>query len=336
MKVLVTGGAGYIGSHTVVELMAHGHETIIADNFVNSSPEVLARLKQITGREVELHQIDLTNLDATTKLIAKLKPEATIHFAALKAVGESVAEPLRYYRNNLYCLLNVTQAIKAATLPTKHFVFSSSATVYGNPEHVPITENMPLSTTNPYGATKLIGEMILRDLAIADPSWQLTILRYFNPVGAHLSGLIGESPAGLPSNIMPYVSQVAVGKLKQLPVFGDDYDTPDGTGVRDYLHVVDLAKAHVKAVEANNDKPVVTYNLGTGQGYSVLELVKAFEEASRKTIPYQIVDRRPGDIGTCYADPTKANVELGWKATKTLKDMCEDAWRWQQKNPYGY
>jgi UDP-glucose 4-epimerase len=336
MKVLVTGGAGYIGSHTIVELLAHGHEPIIADNFSNSSPEVLKRLKRITGHDVPHHKIDLTDLAATTKLVNELKPDAVIHFAALKSVGESVQQPLHYYRNNLGCLLNVTQAMGTAKLSTKRLVFSSSATVYGNPSRVPISEDMSLSTTNPYGATKLMGEMILRDVAVADPSWRLTLLRYFNPVGADPSGLIGESPAGIPNNIMPYITQVAVGKLPQLQIFGDDYDTPDGTGVRDYLHVVDLAQAHVKAIEAASNEPVVTYNLGTGQGYSVLELIHAFEKASGKTIPYEVVARRPGDIATCYADPTKANRELGWTAQKRLDEMCRDAWRWQSQNPQGY
>ena len=336
MKVLVTGGAGYIGSHTVVELLTAGHEPIIADNFSNSSRVIIVRLKEITGRELPVHDIDLTDLKATSKLMTLVKPEAIIHFAALKSVGESVKMPLHYYRNNLLCLMNVTQAMDEAKLPTKRLVFSSSATVYGNPSRVPITENMPLSTTNPYGATKLMGEMILRDLAVADPSWRLTILRYFNPVGAHKSGLIGESPAGIPNNLMPYITQVAVGKLGKLQVFGNDYDTPDGTGVRDYLHVVDLAEAHVKSIETPSDETVTTYNLGTGHGYSVLELIHAFEQVTGKTIPYEIVARRPGDIATCYADPAKANQELAWSAQRDLVQMCRDAWHWQSRNPHGY
>jgi len=336
MNVLVTGGAGYIGSHTVVELVKAGMTPVIVDNFSNSNPAVLDRLEEITGQKIEYYDANASDLDEMRRVFAKAKPEAVIHFAAFKAVGESVKQPLKYYVNNLAALCAVLEVMQASDC--KQFVFSSSATVYGMPKRVPITEDFPLSAANPYGQTKLMSEQILRDLAVADPALRVSILRYFNPVGAHESGLIGEDPQGKPNNLMPYVAQVAIGRRKELEVFGDDYDTEDGTGVRDYLHVVDLARAHVQAIQRRleHDEPVVTYNLGTGRGYSVLEMVKAFEKASGRAIPYKIVERRPGDIATCYADPSLAEREIGWKAEKSLDDMCADTWRWQSKNPEGY
>ncbi len=335
MNVLVTGGAGYIGSHTVIELMAAGHQVVIVDNFCNSQPEVLNRLKQIVGHPIDSHELDVCDVAALRGVFKQYRFDAVVHFAGLKAVGESVAKPLDYYRNNLDSTLSLCQVMNE--FEVKRLVFSSSATVYGDPERVPITEDMPTHATNPYGQTKLMNEQILRDVVLAEPSWRVTLLRYFNPVGAHHSGLIGEDPSGTPNNLVPYIAQVAVGRLKEVQIFGDDYDTPDGTGVRDYLHVVDLAKAHVKALEHDPEAgKVATYNLGTGRGYSVLEMIAAFEQASGKKIAHQVVARRPGDIAVCYADATKAAQQLHWKAQKSLADMCADTWRWQSANPQGY
>lgn len=335
MSVLITGGAGYIGSHTVVELLQEDKEVIIVDNFSNSNPIVLDRIKEIVNKDFKFYEIDITDEKSLEIVFEENKIDSVIHFAAYKAVGESVAKPLEYYTNNIVNTLIVLNLMKRYNV--KNFVFSSSATVYGDPYTCPILEDFPLSTTNPYGATKLMIEDMLRDIVISDSSMNVAILRYFNPVGAHSSGLIGEDPNDIPNNLMPYVSQVAVGKLEQLSVFGDDYDTHDGTGVRDYIHVVDLAQGHVKALEKlETNCGLVTYNLGTGNGYSVLDMVKAFSQASGQDIPYKIVDRRPGDVAKCYADPRKANIELGWKAKYGIKEMCEDTWRWQSKNPYGY
>ncbi len=335
MKVLVTGGAGYIGSHTVVELIAGGHEVVIVDNFSNSSPLVLDRLKQITGETIPFHRADLRDPRALDEVFAAHRFDAVIHFAGLKAVGESVAQPLRYYRNNLESTLVLCEVMAARDV--KRLVFSSSATVYGSPKSLPITEEAPLQGTNPYGQTKLMIEQILRDLAASDPTWQISLLRYFNPVGAHSSGLIGEDPQGVPNNLVPFLAQVAVGRRRKLRVFGDSYGTPDGTGVRDYLHVTDLAKGHLKALQ-HLPRPGVAeaYNLGTGVGYSVLEVVAAFEKASQQPIPYKVVARRPGDIASCYADPSKAAQDLGWTAELGLDDMCRDTWRWQSQNPQGF
>lgn len=335
MKILVTGGAGYIGSHTVVELLKAGHEVVVVDNFSNSSPEALARLKKITGQDIVFYELDLLDRPALARVFGEHEFTAVIHFAGLKAVGESVEKPLKYYRNNLDSSLTLCEVM--AEHGVKQLVFSSSATVYGDPARLPITEDMPLSATNPYGQTKLMIEQILRDIALADETWQITLLRYFNPVGAHESGLIGEDPQGRPNNLMPVVAQVAVGRLEKLMVYGTDYDTPDGTAVRDYLHVVDLAQGHVKAIEhAPTTGKVATYNLGTGRGVSVLEVVAAFEKANGKKIAYELTGRRAGDIAACYADAGLAERELGWKAEKTLDEMCEDAWRWQKMNPLGY
>jgi UDP-glucose 4-epimerase len=335
MKVLVTGGAGYIGSHTAIELLAAGMEPVIADNFSNSRVEVLERLLQITGREVQCERVDLTDPMATERLMAKVRPDAVIHFAGLKAVGESVAKPEHYYYNNLLSTLNVAKLSRQ--YGSKSLVFSSSATVYGDPATVPVREDAPVSPTNPYGQTKAMSEQILHDLARAWEDQSMVVLRYFNPVGAHESGLIGEDPMGTPNNLVPYVAQVAVGRLPKLKIFGKDYPTPDGTGVRDYLHVVDLAKAHVRALEYAPGHPgVSTFNLGTGRGHSVLDVVRAFEKASGREVPYEVVERRPGDIGTCYADPSRAEEALGWTAVKSLDDMCADSWRWQSQNPRGY
>ena len=335
MSVLVTGGAGYIGSHTVIQLLEDNKEVVIVDNFSNSNPEVLDRIKTITNKDFKFYEIDTTDINALEVVFKENNIDSVIHFAAYKAVGESVAKPLDYYTNNLVNTLNVLNLMRKYNV--KKFVFSSSATVYGDPHTCPITEDFPLSTTNPYGATKLMVEDMLRDMAKADSSLNIAILRYFNPVGAHSSGLIGEDPSDIPNNLMPYVSQVAVGKLEQLSVFGNDYDTHDGTGVRDYIHVVDLADGHLKALDKlDTNCGLVTYNLGTGNGYSVLDMVKAFSEASGKDVNYKIVDRRPGDVAKCYADPKKANEELGWYAKFGLKEMCEDTWRWQSNNPNGY
>lgn len=335
MKVLVTGGAGYIGSHTVIQLLENNKNVIIVDNFSNSNPIVLDRIKEITNKDFKFYEIDTTNQEDLEIVFKENKIDSVIHFAAYKAVGESVAKPLEYYTNNIVNTLSVLNLMKKYDV--KKFVFSSSATVYGDPHTCPITEDFPLSTTNPYGSTKLIIEDILRDIAKVDTSFNIAILRYFNPVGAHSSGLLGEDPNDIPNNLMPYVSQVAVGKLKELSVFGNDYNTPDGTGVRDYIHVVDLANGHLKALDKlDTNCGLVTYNLGTGKGYSVLDMVNAFSEASGREVAYKVVDRRPGDIAMCYADPKKANEELGWKAKYGIKEMCEDAWRWQSNNPNGY
>ena len=335
MSVLVTGGAGYIGSHTVIQLLENNKNVVIVDNFSNSNPIVLDRIKQITNKDFKFYEIDTTNQEELEIVFKENKIDSVIHFAAYKAVGESVAKPLEYYTNNIVNTLSVLNLMKKYDV--KKFVFSSSATVYGDPHTCPITEDFPLSTTNPYGATKLMIEDMLRDISKADSTFNIAILRYFNPVGAHSSGLIGEDPNDIPNNLMPYVSQVAVGKLEQLSVFGNDYNTPDGTGVRDYIHVVDLANGHLKALDKlDTNCGLVTYNLGTGNGYSVLDMVKAFSEASGRNVAYKIVDRRPGDVAMCYADPTKANGELGWEAKYGIKEMCEDAWRWQSNNPNGY
>ncbi len=335
MRILVTGGAGYIGSHTCVELLQAGYDVVVVDNLSNSKEDALRRVEAIAGKRVEFHQVDLLDEAGLEAVFARSPVEAVVHFAGLKAVGESVAQPLRYYHNNVTGTLVLLEVMGAHGV--KDIVFSSSCTVYGEPAKVPITEDFPLSTTNPYGRTKLIIEDILRDLYAADPSWNAALLRYFNPVGAHPSGRIGEDPNGIPNNLVPYIAQVAVGRLSQLSVFGGDYPTPDGTGVRDYIHVVDLAIGHIKALEKLRQKPgVVAYNLGTGQGCSVLEVVAAFERASGRKIPYQTVARRPGDVALTYADPSKANRELGWQAARGLDEMCADVWRWQSNNPNGY
>lgn len=333
--ILVTGGAGYIGSHTVVELLESSYQVTIVDNLYNSKTEALDRIHTITGKKPKFILLDLVDKNATFELFESHSFDAVIHFAGLKAVGESVQMPLFYYQNNLISTLNLLEAMKKFFV--HEFVFSSSATVYGDPASVPITENFPLSATNPYGRTKLFIEEILRDWAKAEPEKKIAILRYFNPVGAHHSGLIGEDPNGIPNNLMPYISQVAVGKLKQLPVFGSDYPTHDGTGVRDYIHVVDLAKGHLKALEALHKlNGVHEINLGTGTGYSVLDVIEAFKKASGKEIPYKLTERRPGDVAACYADPKKAKELLGWEANYQIDDMCRDSWNWQSKNPTGY
>ncbi len=335
MRILVTGGAGYIGSHTCVELLNEGHEVIVLDNLYNASEIALERVKHITGKDLTFYEVDLLDKEKVNEVFEKEEIDAVIHFAALKAVGESVDKPLMYYENNITGTLNLCEVMQKHDV--KNIVFSSSATVYGSPDVVPITEDAPLSTTNPYGSTKLMMEQILQDLHVADPAWNVVILRYFNPIGAHESGLIGEDPKGIPNNLVPYITQVAVGKLKALSVFGDDYDTPDGTGVRDYIHVVDLAVGHVDALNRLNPNDGVSiYNLGTGKGYSVLEMVSAFSEVVGKEIPYIIKERRAGDIATVYAEPTKAKEEIGWVAKRDLKTMCEDSWRWQSNNPKGY
>ncbi|MDR3430140.1 UDP-glucose 4-epimerase GalE [Silvimonas sp.] len=335
MHVLLTGGAGYIGSHTYIELLAAGFTPVIFDNFCNAKPEVLNRLETITGKPVEWVNADIRDRKALDEAFNRWPIGAVIHFAGLKAVGESVQKPLAYYDNNVVGTVRLLEAMSAANV--KQLVFSSSATVYGDPHAVPINEDFPLSATNPYGRSKLMIEDMLRDLFRSDSSWHLALLRYFNPVGAHASGLIGEDPQGIPNNLMPFVAQVAVGKRDKLSVYGHDYPTPDGTGVRDYIHVVDLAKGHVKALQKlAQGSGTVTVNLGTGLGYSVLDMIKAFEVASGKSVPYQLVDRRPGDIAACYADPALARSELGWQAEKTLEDMCRDSWRWQSGNPNGF
>ena len=328
MRVLVTGGVGYIGSHTCVELLNSGHDVVVVDNLCNSKTSVLDRVKQITGRSVIFYDLDVRNKAALSAVFAEHKIDAAIHFAGLKSVGESVAKPLEYYDNNVYGTVVLAEVM--AEHEVYNLVFSSSATVYGDPASVPISEDFPLSATNPYGRSKLIVEEMLRDLPIANSKWHIALLRYFNPVGAHESGLIGEDPNGIPNNLMPYVAQVAAGKLAELSVFGGDYPTPDGTGVRDYIHVVDLAVGHVRALDAmSNQTGVATYNLGTGHGYSVLEMITAFEQASGKQVPYRIVGRRPGDIAACYANAELAERVLGWQATRDIKAMCEDSWRWQ-------
>ncbi len=335
MAVLVTGGAGYIGSHTCVELLNAGKEVVVIDNLCNSCEEALERVKKITGKELTFYQADLLDRKAVEEVFEKEEIESVIHFAGLKAVGESVQKPLEYYYNNITGTLVLCDVMRKYGV--KKLVFSSSATVYGSPKTVPIKEDFPLSVTNPYGRTKLMLEDIFRDFYVADPEWNIILLRYFNPIGAHKSGLIGEDPKGIPNNLTPYITQVAVGKLKEVGVFGNDYDTPDGTGVRDYIHVVDLAIGHVKALKKLEEEPKVrTYNLGTGQGYSVLDVIKAFSKACGKDIPYVIKPRRAGDIATCYADASLAEKELGWKAERKLDEMCEDSWRWQSQNPNGY
>ena len=335
MKILVTGGAGYIGSHTCVELLNEGHDVVVVDNLSNSSLESLRRVEKITDKKIKFYEVDILDKDKLNEVFLSETIDAVIHFAALKAVGESVEKPLDYYHNNITGTLNLCEVMSDNGV--KNIVFSSSATVYGDPEQVPIPETAPLSTTNPYGATKLMTEQILMDLQKADPNWNVVILRYFNPIGAHKSGLIGEDPNGIPNNLVPYITQVAVGKLEKLSVFGDDYDTKDGSGVRDYIHVVDLAQGHVSALQKLKPGDGVSiYNLGTGIGYSVLEMVKAFSDVVGKNIPYSIEERRPGDIATCYADAKKAKEELGWSAKRDLKEMCIDAWNWQVNNPDGY
>jgi len=335
MKILVTGGAGYIGSHTCVELLEAGYEVVIVDNFSNSKPEVLNRIKEITGKDFAFYELDVCDGEKLRRVFKENDIAAVIHFAGYKAVGESVAKPLMYYKNNLGSTFTLCELMSEFNV--KRLVFSSSATVYGMAEVMPIVESAPLSTTNPYGATKLMQEDIFRDLAFSDKTWSIALLRYFNPIGAHKSGKIGEDPSGIPNNLMPYISQVAIGKRECLSVFGDDYDTHDGTGVRDYIHVVDLAQGHVKAIEkVLSSEGIDAYNLGTGNGYSVLDMVKAFEKACGKKVNYKIVERRSGDVATCYSDPSYAKEKLGWQATRGLEEMCEDTWRWQKNNPNGY
>lgn len=337
MKVLVTGGAGYIGSHTCLELLAAGHVPVVVDNFSNSKPEALRRVGEIAGHSVAVHELDVRDRQALRRVFREEKPEAVIHFAGLKAVGESVAQPWRYYDNNLVSTLVLVDVMREAGCP--RLVFSSSATVYGIPDRVPLDESAPLVAINPYGRTKLMAEDMLRDLAQAEPAWRMALLRYFNPVGAHESGLIGEDPNGIPNNLMPFITQVAVGRLPRLRIFGGDYPTPDGTGVRDYIHVVDLAQGHVKALDwlaKTETAGARAINLGTGRGYSVLEVIQAFETASGQSIPYDIVARRPGDAASCYADPTLATSLLQWQAKRDIGEMCRDAWHWQAGNPKGY
>ncbi|RKD23147.1 UDP-glucose 4-epimerase GalE [Ammoniphilus oxalaticus] len=335
MAILVTGGAGYIGSHACVELLNEGYDIVVVDNFSNSKPTSLKRVEEITGKTFPFYEADLLDCAALDRIFQENEIEAVIHFAGLKAVGESVEKPLSYYHNNITGTLVLCEVMQAHGV--YNIVFSSSATVYGSPEKVPIKETAALQTTNPYGRTKLMIEEILRDLRVADERWSIALLRYFNPIGAHKSGKIGEDPSGLPNNLMPYITQVAIGKLAELKVFGNDYETVDGTGVRDYIHVVDLAKGHLKALQKTQlHSGVEAYNLGTGKGYSVLEVVAAFEEASKCKIPYAIDERRPGDIAACYADPQKAKEQLGWQAEMGIAEMCADSWRWQSQNPNGY
>ena len=336
MKILVTGGAGFIGSHTVVELQQADYEVVVLDNLSNSSEKSLERVEAITGKKVPFYKADILDREALEEIFSKEDIGAVIHFAGLKAVGESVQKPWEYYENNIAGTLTLVDVMRKHNV--KNIIFSSSATVYGNPAEIPITEACPRGEcTNPYGWTKSMLEQILSDIQKADNEWNVILLRYFNPIGAHKSGTMGENPNGIPNNLMPYITQVAVGKLKELGVFGDDYDTPDGTGVRDYIHVVDLALGHVKALKKIEEKAgLCIYNLGTGHGYSVLDIVKNFEEANDIKIPYSIKPRRPGDIATCYCDPTKAKEELGWEAQFGIKEMCADSWRWQKNNPNGY
>ena len=333
--VLVTGGAGYIGSHTIIELINAGYRVVVYDNFSNSNIESLKRVEQILNTNIILEEGDIRDKDRLLEVFSDYDIDSVIHFAGLKAVGESVEKPLEYYDNNIVGTIKLLEAMQEKNV--KKIVFSSSATVYGDPQSVPIKEDFPLSATNPYGRSKLFIEYILKDVYVSDHSWKIILLRYFNPVGAHESGLIGEDPNGIPNNLMPFISQVAVGKRECLNVFGDDYDTPDGTGVRDYIHVVDLARGHVKALDKISEiEEVAPINLGTGNGYSVLDMVKAFEQASSKKVPYKIVPRRSGDIATCYADPSFAKEFLGWSAEKGIDEMCQDAWNWQKNNPNGY
>lgn len=334
MAVLVTGGAGYIGTHTCIELLNAGNEVIVIDNLCNSNREALRRVEKITGKKVQFYEEDLLHREAVEDIFKNNDISYVIHFAGLKAVGESVEKPMEYYWNNITGSLILLDIMKKYNV--KKMIFSSSATVYGKPETVPIREDFPLSVTNPYGRTKLMLEEILKDVHIADPDWSIVLLRYFNPIGAHKSGLIGENPKGIPNNLVPYITQVAVGKMPFVRVFGDDYDTKDGTGVRDYIHVMDLARGHVKAEKALEHSGVSIYNLGTGVGYSVLDMIHSFEKVCGKEIPYKIQPRRAGDIATCYADASKAWEELGWKAECGLMEMCEDSWRWQSNNPEGY
>ncbi|HFI0354373.1 TPA: UDP-glucose 4-epimerase GalE [Streptococcus suis] len=335
MSILVTGGAGYIGSHTVVELLKLGKDVVIVDNLSNSSILVLDRIETITGKRPTFYELDVADKTALREVFEKESIEAAIHFAGYKAVGESVEKPVMYYENNIMSTLALVEVM--AEFGVKKIVFSSSATVYGLNNPSPLVETMPTSATNPYGYTKVMLEQILRDVEVADKEWSIALLRYFNPIGAHESGLIGEDPAGIPNNLMPFVAQVAVGKRPELSVFGNDYDTVDGTGVRDYIHVIDLALGHIKALEKiSTTAGVHTYNLGSGQGTSVLELVQAFEKVNGVPVPYKIVDRRPGDVATCYANADKALAELNWKTEKTIEDMCRDTWNWQSKNPNGY
>lgn len=335
MAILVTGGAGYIGSHTVLELLNSGNDVVVIDNLCNSSRESLRRVEALTGRNVTFYEADVCDRNALQTIFAQHAIDAVIHFAGLKAVGESTKIPLKYYQNNIAATLVLCEEMERAGV--FRLVFSSSATVYGDPHTVPIQEHFPTSATNPYGRSKLMVEEMLRDIVAADPRWSVVLLRYFNPVGAHISGQIGEDPNGIPNNLLPYIAQVAIGRLKQLSVFGNDYPTPDGTGVRDYIHVVDLSLGHLKALQYIADRHgVFTFNLGTGQGYSVLEMVKAFEQASGRAVPYQVVARRPGDIAVCYAEPDLAAQELGWRAERGLPEMMADTWRWQSQNPNGY
>jgi UDP-glucose 4-epimerase len=336
MRVLVCGGAGYIGSHTVVQLLAAQHDVLIVDSFGNSKPAVVKRLEAITGEHLSVHAFDLRDVERTESLFAHEQIDAVIHFAGHKAVGESVKMPLTYYENNLGSTFSLVAAMERHAV--SKLVFSSSATVYGAEAAVPMKEDFPTSATSPYGWTKVMIEQVLRDVAVAQPSWRIAILRYFNPVGAHASGTIGEDPSGIPNNLLPYICQVAVGRLERLRIFGDDYGTADGTALRDYIHVEDLAAGHVAALErlASTEAAVSTWNLGTGRGSSVFEMLHAFERAVGRPLPYEVVGRRPGDIAASYADPGRANAELGWTATRTIDDMCQDSWRWQKQNPDGY
>jgi UDP-glucose 4-epimerase len=336
MRVLVSGGTGYIGSHTVVQLVGAGHDVVVVDSFANSKPAVVGRIEALTGRHLRVHAFDLTDYDKTERLFAEEPFDAVIHFAGYKAVGESVEKPLEYYENNLGTTFSLVRAMRRHGV--RYLVFSSSATVYGAEPRLPMTEDLPTSATNPYGWTKVMQEQILRDVAAADPTWRIALLRYFNPVGAHASGTIGEDPQGIPNNLVPFIAQVAVGRRDRLQVFGNDYDTPDGTCLRDYIHVEDLAAGHVAALArlASTDAAVSTWNLGTGHGTSVLEVLHAFEQAVGREIPYDVVGRRAGDIPASYADPTLAHRELGWYATREIDDMCRDAWNWQRQNPTGY
>ncbi len=332
--ILVTGGCGYIGSHTTLELLNKGYDVVVVDNFSNSSMEALRRVEKITGKKVTFYEVDIRDVEKMESIFDNHKFDAVIHFAAFKAVGESCKLPLKYYENNISGTVSLLKIMEKHGV--KKIIFSSSATVYGDPERLPLDETCRLSTTNPYGSTKLMMEMIMQDLYKADNAWNIILLRYFNPVGAHESGLIGEDPKGIPNNLMPFVAQVASGKLACINVFGNDYDTPDGTGVRDYIHVVDLALGHIAAIEECNDSGVHIYNLGTGHGYSVLDMIHAFEKACGKTLPYKICDRRPGDIAACYACPDKATKELKWTAKFGIEEMCESQWKWQSGNPRGY
>lgn len=335
MSILVTGGAGFIGSHAAVELLDKGYDIVVVDNLANSHMESVHRIKELTGKDFPFYMADLLDIKGLEEIFATHTIEAVMHFAGYKAVGESVEMPLAYYHNNITGTLNLCQVM--GNYRVKKLVFSSSATVYGDPNQLPIEESFPLSATNPYGRTKLMIEEILQDLVVSDDSWRIAVLRYFNPIGAHESGRIGENPTGIPNNLMPYITQVAAGKREQLQVFGDDYETPDGSGVRDYIHVTDLVNGHLKALQyINFNNGIETFNLGTGVGYSVLDLVKAFNKVNDIEIPYNITSRRPGDIAACYANPQKAKELLGWQTEKSLDDMCRDSWRWQKKNPSGY